>query len=72
MTARTELPVWHDADGKVLSCKEKIRVLNEALSELADAAQDALEDALLMGVEETQIRKTLIALVSGLENPYKR
>ena len=44
-----ELPVWHDADGNTVACVEKIKVMRENLEELAQMAQDAFEDALLMG-----------------------
>lgn len=63
-------PVWADAAGKPLSCVEKIKVLNENLEELREMAQEALEDAVLMGADEKQIRQALDDLVSSLVNPY--
>ena len=33
-------------------------------------AQDALEDAILMGADESQAREALRALVASLVNPY--
>ena len=33
-------------------------------------AQDALEDAVIMGADEKQIRQVLERLVASLENPY--
>ncbi|HYD99187.1 MAG TPA: hypothetical protein VEH84_07380 [Alphaproteobacteria bacterium] len=65
-----EPPVWRKPDGSPLSCAEKIRVLNENLAELQQMAQDALEDALVMGADEAQIRAALRALIESLENPY--
>ena len=65
-----EPPVWQDAEGQPLSCKEKIKVLNENLAEIRELAQDALEDGILMGAAETQIRDTLQRLLESLENPY--
>jgi len=64
------LPVWLDPQGKPVSCLEKIKVLNENLEEIRQLAQDALEDALLMGCDETQFRRVLDELVHSLENPY--
>ena len=64
-------PVWHDPAGKPLSCRDKIKVLNENLDEIKDMAQDALEDAILMGADEAQIRATLAQLVDDLVNPYR-
>ena len=37
----------------------------------AKLAQDALEDALLMGCDEAQIRAVLAELISELHNPYR-
>jgi hypothetical protein len=65
-------PTWHDPDGKPVSCLEKIKVLNENFAELRALAQDALEDAILMGCDEAQFRAVLHAVVDGLDNPYRR
>ncbi|TIC83656.1 hypothetical protein [Crenobacter intestini] len=67
-----ELPVWRDADGNVLACVEKIKVMRENIEELAQLAQDAFEDALLMGCAEAQIRDYLVELMRGLDNPYRQ
>ena len=62
--------VWRQPDGVPVSCVEKIKVLNENLGELQDIAQDALEDAVLMGCDEEQVRAVFYDLVAKLENPY--
>ena len=49
---------------------EKIKVLNENLEEIGELAQDALEDAILMGCDEAQVRAVLQRLVEDLSNPY--
>ena len=67
-----EFPVWHTPEGELVSCVEKIKVLNENLAELRGLAQDALEDAVLMGCDEAQVREVLAAIMAGLVNPYKR
>ena len=63
-------PTWRDPAGKALSCREKIKVLNENLDEIRQLAQDALEDAILMGGDEAQFRSVMTDLVAALENPY--
>ena len=63
-------PLWRQTDGTPVSCKEKIGVLNENLSEIKQICQDALEDAILMGCDEDQVRAVLHDLVDGLRNPY--
>lgn len=65
-----EPPVWRDPAGQPLGCREKLRVLNDNLEEIRELAQDALEDAVLMGCDEDQVRRTLQELVSALHNPY--
>ncbi|HZT87713.1 MAG TPA: hypothetical protein VFA12_07070 [Stellaceae bacterium] len=67
---KDEFPVWRTPEGEPVSCVEKIKVLNENLAELRGLAQDALEDAVLMGADERQIRQVLADIVAGLVNPY--
>lgn len=64
--------VWREPDGTKVSCEEKILVLNENLEEIREICQEALEDAVLMGVAEAQIRQVLEGIVRELENPYKK
>lgn len=63
-------PLWRRPDGSPIGCLEKIKVLNENYVELRQIAQDALEDAILMGCSEAQIRAALHELVDQLVNPY--
>lgn len=67
-----EMPKWYDDDGQIVSCTEKVKVMSENMSELFQTAQDAFEDALLMGCAEEQVRVYLRALIEGLENPYRQ
>jgi hypothetical protein len=75
MTADTRFPAipptWSTAEGRPIACLEKIKVLNENYAELRQIAQDALEDALLMGCSEAQLRAALHALIDALHNPYE-
>lgn len=64
------VPVWKQPDGKPVSCLEKVKVLNQNLIEIKQLAQDALEDAVLMGCDEEQVRAVFYDLVAKLENPY--
>ena len=63
------MPKWFSDDGSPVSCIEKIKVMNQNMNELYQAAQDAFEDALLMGCSEQQLRDYLQQLVAGVENP---
>ena len=62
--------IWRQPDGELVSCEEKLIVLRENLVEIRQECQDALEDAILMGCDETQIRQVLEDLIRGLDNPY--
>jgi hypothetical protein len=74
MSAVTDkpFPAWLQPDGSPVSCIEKIKVLNENLAEIEQMAQDALEDAVLMGCDEGQVRGVLRQLVDRLVNPYRK
>lgn len=69
--AQPEMPKWFDDDGSPVSCTEKIKVMSQNMEELFQVAQDAFEDALLMGCSEAQVREYLQQLVRGVENPYR-
>ena len=69
-TEFTPPAVWRRAGGTVISCVEKIKVLNENLAELRQMAQDAFEDALLLECPETLIRAEFHRLVDSLRDPW--
>jgi uncharacterized protein (UPF0335 family) len=60
---------WPGANGEPVSCREKLRTLEENHAELRQVMQDAFEDALLMGVDEAAMRRILIELVTDLRRP---
>ncbi len=72
MSEADEFPIWRTPQGEPVACVEKIKVLNENLAELRALAQDALEDAVLMGADEKQVREVLAGIVAGLVNPYRK
>ena len=61
--------VWRTPEGKPVSCLEKIKVLNQNIDEIRQRSQDALEDAVLMGCAEDQVREVLHEIVEALHNP---
>jgi hypothetical protein len=65
-------PLWRQPNGEPVSCREKLVVLNENLEEIRELAQDALEDGVLMGCDEGQLRQVLGDLMASLVNPYAR
>ncbi len=62
---------WPQTDGAPVSCSEKLRMLAENHAELAQAMQDAFEDAVLMGVDEQAMRRILIGMIEGLDSPKR-
>ncbi len=64
--------LWREPDGRPVACKEKLLVLNENLVEISQACQDALEDAVLMGCDEAQVRQVLESLIRDLETPFPK
>ena len=59
------------ADGSPVSCREKVKTLEENHAELRQVLQDAFEDALLMGVDETAMRRILAGVVDDLRSPRR-
>lgn len=60
---------WPQPDGTPISCREKLKTLEENHAELAQVLQDTFEDAMLMGVDEQVMRRLLIDMVGALKNP---
>jgi len=65
-------PRWRAPDGSLISCTEKIKVLRENLEEIKALAQDALEDAVLMGCDDAQVRAIFAEAMQTLQNPYRK
>lgn len=63
--------IWTEPDGTPISCEEKLKVLNNNLDEIQQFCQDAFEDAVLMGCDETRVREIFESVVNGIKNPYK-
>lgn len=59
-------PRWLQPDGTPVSCREKLKVLEENWAELDTVLRDAFEDAVLMGVDPARLRQMLAALVASL------
>ncbi|KAF0206228.1 MAG: hypothetical protein FD173_388 [Gallionellaceae bacterium] len=62
--------IWRSPSGEVVACVEKNKVLQENLAEMRQICQDALDDAVLMGCDEQQVRAVFTELIVQLESPY--
>jgi len=63
--------IWKTPAGDVIACYEKNKVMKENLDEVRQLCQDVLEDAVLMGCDEKQVKMELTSLINSLINPYK-
>jgi hypothetical protein len=54
----------------VISCIEKLKVMQENMDELLQCAQEALEDAVLMGCDEAQVKAAFVAAIAALSSGY--
>jgi len=68
--SREQPIIWRSPKGEIIACVEKNKVMQENLEEIRQVCQDALEDAVLMGCDEQQVRAVLASLIGGLVNPY--
>lgn len=62
---------WRAPDGSVIACHEKLKVMNENLQEFQDTALNALEDAVLMGCSEDQVKAVLGEIISQLSTNFR-
>jgi hypothetical protein len=70
MSSEPSKTIWRSPKGEVIACVEKNKVMAENLAEIRQICQDALEDAVLMGCDEAQVRAVLNDLIAQLHNPY--
>ncbi|NHN84187.1 hypothetical protein GOB93_05955 [Acetobacter musti] len=61
--------IWPQPDGAPVSCTEKLVVLRENWEELRDVMRDAFEDAVLMGVDEGEMRRMIAEMAASLARP---
>ncbi|MCG5030243.1 class II aldolase/adducin family protein [Mesosutterella sp. OilRF-GAM-744-9] len=64
------MPLWKYADGRNISCTEKVKVLDENFREIGRLMADALDDAVLIGCPSEQYRWALENLAAGLKSRY--
>lgn len=66
------MTAWPQPDGSPVSCREKLKMLEENQTELAQVMRDAFEDAVLMGVDADAMKRILAEMVGALVTPIKR
>ena len=61
---------WLYADGEVISCTEKVKVLEENIEEIEQIVQDAVDDAVIMGHDLESYKIILIELINSIESDF--
>lgn len=61
---------WRYASGDRITCIEKIKVLEENYKEIELIIKDALDDAVLIGIEENEFKAICIELIKSLKSDY--
>ena len=62
---------WHTSGKERISCKEKIKVLNENIKEFQNLANDILDEAILMGADKEQFLETMKQVVLSTDSNLK-
>ncbi len=60
--------VWLDKNKKKISCKEKIKLMKTNLYEFHDLLKDIVDEAVLIGIDEDQIKNILLDIVKNTKN----
>ena len=59
--------LWVDKEKKNISCEETNKVLNENFSEINSILQNAYDDAILLGCDESDFKGKIKQLIQNLE-----
>ena len=62
---------WKTSDNSIISCKEKIIILNNNVIELQNLINQIYDEAILMGVDKEQIKKVINNLSTNLNTELK-
>lgn len=61
---------WTNSQGQPIACIEKLKVLNSNIAELEQVLQDALDDAVLLGCTQQQVKQALHQLIDNINSEY--
>ncbi len=62
---------WLGKDKQKISCKEKINILNDNINELQELFSDIYDEAILIGIDEKQLKEVLQKMVKNMTNNLK-
>ncbi len=64
--------IWHSNKGDKISCVEKIKVMEQNFAEIKVLLQDLIDDGVLMGISEQQIKEEMIKLIKTIKTEYNQ
>jgi len=62
---------WMAQNKEKISCEEKIKVLNNNIDELQEMISDIYDEAILIGVDEKQLKDVLQEIIINMKNNLK-
>ena len=63
---------WKGVEEDIISCDEKVKVLNENFFEIKSIVQSSFDDAVLMGCDQKDFKNKIISLISEMKFSYKK
>jgi hypothetical protein len=64
---QTLLPIWYSPQGDVISCTEKIKVMEQNMAEVDQILRSALKHFIILEHDLPQVKKKFIDLIHALE-----
>ena len=64
--------IWKSKEDQIISCDEKIKVLNENLHEVKNLLQSTFDDGILIGCDESDLKKKFTKLIDDLNFSFKK
>lgn len=69
---KKSLHIWKSKDNKKITCDEKIKVLNENINEIQIVLQNAFDDGILIGCDESDLKEKFSKLIKQLNFSFKK
>ena len=64
--------IWRAKNNELISCDEKIKVLNENFDELGILIQNVIDDAVIIGCDEKDLKKKINELLQSTSFSFKK
>jgi DNA-directed RNA polymerase subunit H (RpoH/RPB5) len=64
--------IWKTKTKEIISCDEKLKILNENLIEIENLCQGAMDDAILMGCDEKDFKSKVIEVIKNSKFSFSK